>query len=65
MRVQMSFEMMIGLFLSLLIAFSISVMLVKSSGFYNSELNADRSYLVIANQSVSGIQKLCQCYMIG
>ena len=65
MIAQMSFEMMIGLFLSMLIAFAISYMLVKGTAIYNSDFALDRSYALQANQSIVGLGKLCGCHRIG
>lgn len=65
MIAQMNFEMMIGLFLSMLIAFAVCYMLVKGAAIYNSDLALDRSYALQANQSVAGLGKLCGCHRIG
>jgi|GEM_PF-4962805 hypothetical protein len=62
MIAQMSFEIMMGLFLAVLIALAISYMLVKSAVVYNSDMALDRLYAFQANQSVVGLESLCRCH---
>lgn len=64
MRGQVSMEIMISIFLSLLIALSVSAMLAKATGIYGSEMALEKSYVMISNRSVNGLEGICACYAV-
>ena len=64
MNCQTSIEVLVSIFLALLIALSVSFLLAEATPLYYSDLAAGRSYVLISNQSLAGLEGLCGCYKV-